>query len=137
MDFTPARGRQRQATGGRFGRPVSAQTEETPRLFTPIVAKCRRGCRVRLNIETDSAGMVPVQYRRWSDEQAAYVPYCQDTDASEAIPYLVWCLAHHEPLRGKAIRAVRGEERCSDTCRQAAGTICRCECGGENHGMDV
>lgn len=102
---------------------------------TPVIAKCKFGCRVPVNVETDAAGMVAIVYNDIRTMQPE--TFARPTELLQAIPHLVWCRAHGQPMQGKRLRVTRSDEPCSDVCRMATGATCKCSCGGLNHGMDA
>jgi hypothetical protein len=95
------------------------------------VAKCRHGCRVRLVVEVDAAQSLPVAY--WGQTP----PVVKSTPLADAIPFLVWCREHKHPMKGRLIRGRFADVPCSDRCTLSESEICRCSCGGINHGSEV
>jgi len=93
-----------------------------------VFAHCRFGCKARLLLH-DIDGQVPVKYV--SNPTVVLEPI------NAAIPYLVWCVAHHEVMRGKPIRVKHSSCECDDRCTKATGETCNCSCGGINHGSEA
>ena len=99
----------------------------------PVVARCKWGCRVALLLPP----VVAVAYNdaRAADPWAAPPLPPVPVQALDAVPALVWCVAHHVPMTGKLLRVLRSTHDCSDVCKRATSDTCRCRCGGVNHGV--
>jgi len=58
-----------------------------------------------------------------------------DTPLGIAGPYLVWCLAHKQPMHFRKLKAIKSTDACGQVCQTAIGDKCKCSCGGLMHGV--
>ncbi len=100
-----------------------------------VFGKCRYGCRVRMVLNRiGEYGDVAVAYAVAGNDEAAD---WRTLPVEQSIPYLAWCVKHHEPLRGKLLKTRFSDQPCDDACTHATGGSCRCSCGGANHGIEA
>lgn len=45
------------------------------------------------------------------------------------------CIKHQTFLRFTGLKATHNTSACDDICANATGSICKCSCGGSNHGI--
>lgn len=55
-------------------------------------------------------------------------------DSKERI-YCPTCLEGRVPMMCRTVKGFFGKKKCNDECTHAKSAICRCQCGGANHGI--
>lgn len=94
--------------------------------------KCRKGCKFRYVILCNSDGLVEKFYRANSLAGFQDQPTLVTVDQSH--PW-AFCIAHHDIVTVKPIKASSSGAICSRDCEEATGDTCKCSCDGMNHGI--
>lgn len=104
---------------------------------TAYMGKCpERGCRTGVRMDLPVFYELPGDLTGYSiDGRHVGTGYIFSENTSLYADVLPMCIKHQTFLRFKGLKVTHTTSACDSICSNATGSICKCSCGGSNHGI--